>query len=88
MNVNRKGVWSVHNKHGVKDLFLQKGGYLNQVRGPHKFQSVSNLENVYIIQPVLHNTKGGFFVSLGARFRLSRNMSCCTLWPMWQEGTT
>ena len=37
------------NKHGVKDLFLHKGGCLNQVRGPHKFQGVSNLEKVYII---------------------------------------
>ena len=42
----------------MKDLFLQKRGCLNQVREPHKSQGVSNLENVYIIELVLYNTKG------------------------------
>ena len=53
------------NKHGVADLFLHKGGRLNEVRGFHKFQGVSNLEEVYIIQPALHNTKGGTSRLLG-----------------------
>ena len=47
------------NKHGAATLFLHKGGCLNDVRGSHKFQGVSNPTQVYIIQPVLHNTKGG-----------------------------
>ena len=47
------------NKHGVAALFLHKGGRLNEVRGSHKFQGVSNLAQVYVIQQVLHNTKGG-----------------------------
>ena len=46
------------NKDGAGELFLHKGGCLNGVRGSHKFQGVSNLEEVYIVQPVLHNTKG------------------------------
>ena len=45
-------------KHGVEALFFHKGGRWRQVRGSHKFQSASNLEDVYILQPVLHNTKG------------------------------
>ena len=47
------------NKHGFAHLFLHKGGRLHQVRGSHKFLGVSNLEDVCIIQPILHNTKGG-----------------------------
>ena len=47
------------NKHGVKHLSLHwGGGGLKQVWGPQKFHGPSNLENVCIIQPVLHNTKG------------------------------
>ena len=46
------------NKHGFATLFLHKQGRLNDVRGCHKFQSVSNLAQVHIIQPVLHNTRG------------------------------
>ena len=42
-------------KQGVKDLVLQKGRCLNQVRRPHKFQGISDLENVYIIRPVLRS---------------------------------
>ena len=53
------------NKHGVATLFLHKGGHLNEVRGSHKFQGVSNLAQVYITQPVLHNTKGGASRLLG-----------------------
>ena len=53
------------NKHGVAALFLHKGGRLNEVRGSHKFQGASNLAKVYIIQPVLHNTKGGASRLLG-----------------------
>ena len=53
------------NKHGVATLFLHKGGRLNEVRGSHKFQGVSNLAQIYIIQPVLHNTKGGASRFLG-----------------------
>ena len=49
----------------MKDLFWHKGGCLNQVRGGHKFQGVSNLENVHIIHPVLHNTKGSASRLLG-----------------------
>ena len=46
------------NKDGAGELFLHKGGCLDGVCGSHKFQGVSNLEEVYIVQPVLHNTKG------------------------------
>ena len=47
------------NKHGAATLFLHKGGLLKDVRDSHKFQGVSNLAEVYITQPVLHNIKGG-----------------------------
>ena len=53
------------NKHGVATLFRHKGGCLNEVRGSHQFQGVSNLAQVDIIQPVLHNTKGGASRLLG-----------------------
>ena len=53
------------NKDGAGELFLHKGGCLNGVRGSHKFQGVSNLEEVYIVQPVLHNTKGAASRILG-----------------------
>ena len=53
------------NKDGAGELFLHKGGCLNGVRGSHKFQGVSNLEEVYIVQPVLHNTKGAASTILG-----------------------
>ena len=46
------------NEDGAGELFLHKGGCLNAMRGSHKFQGVSNLEEVYIVHPVLHNTKG------------------------------
>ena len=46
------------NKDGAGELFLHKGGRLNGVRGSQKFQRVSNLEEVYIVQPMLHSTKG------------------------------
>ena len=45
------------NKNGAGELFLHKGGCLNGVRGSHKFQGVSNLDEVDIAQPVWHNTK-------------------------------
>ena len=44
---------------------MHKAGCLNHVWGPHKLQGVSNFENVYIIQPVLHNTKGSASRLLG-----------------------
>ena len=47
------------NKHGASTLFLHKGGRLNDVRVSHRFQGVSTLAEVYIIQSVLHNTRGG-----------------------------
>ena len=53
------------NKDGAGELFLHKGGFLNGVCGSHKFQGVSNLEEVYIVQPVLHNTKGAASRILG-----------------------
>ena len=55
------------NKHGSATLFLHRGGggRLNEVCGSHKFLGVSNLAQVYIIQPVLHNTEGGASVLLG-----------------------
>ena len=53
------------NKHGVAILFLHKGGRRNEVRGSHKFHGVSNPAQVYITQPVLHNTKGGASGLLG-----------------------
>ena len=53
------------NKDGAGELFLHKGGCLNGVRGSHKFQGFSNLEEVYIVQPVLHNTKGAASRILG-----------------------
>ena len=53
------------NKDGAGELFLHKGGCLNGVRGSHKFQGVSNLEEVCIVQPVLHNTKGAASRILG-----------------------
>ena len=53
------------NKNGAGELFLHKGGCLNDVRGSHKFQGVSNPEEVYIVQPVLHNTKGAASSILG-----------------------
>ena len=54
------------NKHGASTLFVHKGRCRNYVRGSHKFQGVCNLAQVYIIQPVLHNTKGGASRLLGA----------------------
>ena len=53
------------NRHGAATLFLHKGGRLNDVRGSHKFEGVSNLAQVHIIQLVLHNTKGGASKLLG-----------------------
>ena len=53
------------NKNGPGQLFLHKGGCLSGVCGSHKFQRVSNLEDVYIVQPVLHNTKEGASRILG-----------------------
>ena len=53
------------NKNGARELFLYKGGCPNGVRGSHKFQGVSNLEEVYIVQAVLHNTKGAASRILG-----------------------
>ena len=53
------------NKHGAATLFLHKGGCLSDVRRSHKFHGVSNLAQVYIIQPVLRNTKGGASRLLG-----------------------
>ena len=53
------------NKDGAGEPFLHKGGCLNGARGSHKFQGVSNLEGVYIVQPVLHNTKGAASRILG-----------------------
>ena len=53
------------NKNGAGGLFLHKGGCLNGVCGSHKFQGVSNLEEVYIVRPVLHNTKGAASRILG-----------------------
>ena len=45
------------NKDGAGELFLHKGGRLTGVRGSNNIQGVSNLEEVHIVQPVLHNTK-------------------------------
>ena len=66
------------NKDGAGELFLHKGGCLNGVRGSHKFQGVSNLEEVYIVQPVLHNTKGVASRILGVigRTLLAPYMTC------------
>ena len=58
------------NKHGASTVFLHKGGRLNDVRGSQKFQGVSNLAHVYIIQPVLHNMKGGASRRLGVIGRM------------------
>ena len=57
------------NKHGASTSFQHKRGRLNDVRGSHKFQGVSNLAQVYIIQSVLHNTKGGASRLLGVTGR-------------------
>ena len=53
------------NKHGLKHLFVQKGGVFASGLGAHRFQGLSNSQNVYIIQPVLHNTKGSASRLLG-----------------------
>ena len=53
------------NKDGAGELFLHKGGCLSGVCGSHKFQGVSNLEEVYIVQLVLHSTKGAASRILG-----------------------
>ena len=52
------------NKHGVATLFLHKG-HLSEVWGSHKSQCVSNLAQVYVVQLLLHNTKGGASTLLG-----------------------
>ena len=52
-------------KHGASALFLHKVGCLNDVRGSHNIQGISNLAQVYIIQPVVHNMKGGASRLLG-----------------------
>ena len=57
------------NKHRVATLFLHNGGHLNEVRGSHKFKGVSDLAQIYIIQPVLHNTKGAASRLLGVNWR-------------------
>ena len=51
VNVSRKGVWLVHGSisTGRRNSFCRRVGGLKQVQGPHKFQGVSNLENVCII---------------------------------------
>ena len=53
------------NNHGASTLFLHKGGRLNDVRGSHKFRGVPSLAQVCIIQPLLHNKKGGASKILG-----------------------
>ena len=44
---------------GLPHCVCTRGGRLNEVQGSHKFQGVSNVAQVYIIPPLLHNTKGG-----------------------------
>ena len=53
------------NKHGASTLFLHNGGHPNDVRGCHKFHRVSNVAEIYIMQSLLHNTKGGASRLLG-----------------------
>ena len=52
-------------KHAAANLLLNKGGCMAQVCGSKKFQGVSNLKEVYIMQPLLLNTTGGASSLLG-----------------------
>ena len=69
------------NKHGWKDLFFQKTGWVNQVRRPLSVLGMSNLQNEYIIQLAFGNTNGSASSLIGVIgcTRLIFNMSCFKL---------